>query len=44
MRREKAGKVFHEQSATKSKEFLSLFSFVTEWICYQLNKPIILSM
>jgi len=36
-RREKAGQ-------RKSKEFLLIFSFVTERIRYQLNEPIILSI
>ena len=44
MRREKAGQVLHENCARELKDFLLIFSFVTERICYQLDMLIILSI
>jgi hypothetical protein len=44
MRWEKVGQVLHEHCARKLKEFLLIFSFVTEQIRFQLDKPVILSI
>jgi hypothetical protein len=44
MKREKAGQVLHENCARELKDFLLIFSFVTERICYQLDMLIILSI
>jgi hypothetical protein len=41
MRQEKVGQVLHEHCARKLKEFVLIFSFVTEQILKQLNEPVI---
>ena len=42
MRQGLAGKALHEHYAIKLKEFLFVFAFVTERLCYQLDEPVII--